>query len=203
MDDADFVLGEFTTPIVGVSLYKKVFDPGDFLNILEKRCSDPYSDLEWQWASTGDGEKSNTQSEYRSSVNCSLHPIMAENEEEEEIYKIFTNSIKDKLRIPIVNYQTQYRIQGALCEPYQVLKYSEGASYRAHYDCGKLSPRVFSLVASLREAEEGGDLEFPFFNYKVKLSQGDVVIFPSNHPYTHIAHPIYSGVKYALVTWFA
>lgn len=203
MDADNLNPGEFTTPVVGISLYKNIFHTGNFVEILEKRCADPYSDLEWNWATTGDGRNNNRQSEYRSSLNCSLHPIMIDTDEEKEIYNIFVNNIRNKLRIPIINYQTQYRIDGATSEPYQVLKYGEGSSYRAHYDCGKSSFRNFSLVASLVEAEDGGELEFPFFDYKVKLSAGDVIIFPSNHPYTHIAHPVYSGIKYALVNWFA
>lgn len=195
--------GEFTTPIVGVSLYKNVFNPLNFIDLLESRCADTYSDLEWSWATTGDGSGVGKQSEYRSSMNCSLHSLMHTNDDEQEAFELFSSSIKDRLRIPLINYQTQYRIESALAEPYQVLKYVESTGYRAHYDSGRASSRTFSLVASLAEAEEGGELEFPFFNYKVKLSIGDVIIFPSNHPYTHIAHPVYSGTKYSLVSWFA
>jgi hypothetical protein len=198
--------GFFETPVVGISLYKNVIDPHNFIDFLERCCSDDTSDIEWLWSITGDGYGSGRTSEYRSSMNCSLHPLLNlnldRNSPDGNLKNIFEREILSKLRIPIVNYQTTYRIDSAYSEPYQVLKYTENAGYRAHYDCGK-SLRVFSLVASLAEADSGGELEFPFFNYKVKLETGDVVIFPSNHPYTHIAHPIDSGVKYSLVSWFS
>jgi len=198
--------GFFDSPAVGISLYKNVIDPSNFIKALEKCCSDDKSDIEWLWSITGDGYGSGRTSEYRSSLNCSLHTLFDPNIEngtpDAYLKDVFEKDILSKLRIPIINYQTTYRIDSATSEPYQVLKYTENSGYRAHYDCGK-SLRVFSLVASLAEAESGGQLEFPFFNYKIKLQTGDVIIFPSNHPYTHIAHPVNSGIKYSLVSWFS
>jgi predicted 2-oxoglutarate/Fe(II)-dependent dioxygenase YbiX len=59
-----------------------------------------------------------------------------------------------------------------------------------------------SLVACFSDGFEGGELEFPFFDLKIKLEKNSLVLFPSNFPYTHIAHPVTSGTKYSLVTWF-
>jgi predicted 2-oxoglutarate/Fe(II)-dependent dioxygenase YbiX len=28
-----------------------------------------------------------------------------------------------------------------------------------------------------------------------------LILFPSNYAYSHIAHPVTSGTKYAMVTW--
>ena len=39
------------------------------------------------------------------------------------------------------------------------------------------------------------------FDIKIKPQPGMLILFPSNFAYTHIAHPVTSGSKYALVTW--
>jgi predicted 2-oxoglutarate/Fe(II)-dependent dioxygenase YbiX len=61
---------------------------------------------------------------------------------------------------------------------------------------------VFSAIACLGAAEEGGQLEFPNFDLTISLDAGSVILFPSNFPYVHIAHPVTSGIKYSMVTWF-
>ena len=54
----------------------------------------------------------------------------------------------------------------------------------------------------LKAPEEGGNLEFPNFSTEVEIKDGMVILFPSNFPYIHIAHPVKKGIKYSLVTWF-
>jgi len=49
----------------------------------------------------------------------------------------------------------------------------------------------------------GGELEFPYFDVKITPSAGTLVLFPSNFPYGHIAHPVEDGTKYSLVTWYS
>jgi predicted 2-oxoglutarate/Fe(II)-dependent dioxygenase YbiX len=58
------------------------------------------------------------------------------------------------------------------------------------------------MVASISSECDGGELEFPYLDTKLKLETGSVVLFPSNFPYMHIAHPVTNGIKYSLVTWF-
>ena len=88
-------------------------------------------------------------------------------------------------------------------EPYSVLKYYENAEYHAHYDHFRDNRRVFSVVANLGAPDAGGELEFPRMNASIKPETGSVVVFPSNFPYLHIAHPVESGVKYSLVSWYS
>ena len=38
-------------------------------------------------------------------------------------------------------------------------------------------------------------------NSYAKRFEGMVILFPSNYAYRHIAHPVTSGTKYAIVTW--
>ena len=39
------------------------------------------------------------------------------------------------------------------------------------------------------------------FSIKIKPSPGMLAIFPANYAYSHIAHPVKTGTKYAIVTW--
>jgi predicted 2-oxoglutarate/Fe(II)-dependent dioxygenase YbiX len=61
--------------------------------------------------------------------------------------------------------------------------------------------RSVSAICYLNNDYEGGELEFPHFNLTIKPEPGMLILFPSNFAYAHIAHPIISGTKYALVTW--
>ena len=91
------------------------------------------------------------------------------------------------------------------CEDYAVLKYegSTGDHYDAHYDGGPSNNRWISAIIYLNDNYEGGELEFVHFGVKIKPKVGSIVIFPSNYAYSHIAHTVKSGTKYALVTFIA
>jgi predicted 2-oxoglutarate/Fe(II)-dependent dioxygenase YbiX len=99
-------------------------------------------------------------------------------------------------------YQEKYQIHEPLFhEPYQALKYQTGTEYKAHYDGNTTSGRFLSAITYLNDDYNGGELEFPNFGVKIKPREGDLVLFPSNYAYAHIAHPVTSGTKYAIVTW--
>lgn len=184
-------------PAPGIHLYKNIFEPKWFIDELEKECASDWSSTQWRYASTDGG----TNSDYRSSMNCSLHEIF-DPSGQHRLYKSFKEKIYDPIFECVADYMRSFDIRGGVHEILEVLKYSNGAQYRAHWDHGKNAPRIFSLVAFLSTPENGGDLEFPHFNVTVPSVEGNVVIFPANHPYLHVAHPVYSGVKYAMVTWF-
>jgi Rps23 Pro-64 3,4-dihydroxylase Tpa1-like proline 4-hydroxylase len=86
-------------------------------------------------------------------------------------------------------------------EPYNILKYSGGQHYKAHFDGGTKSKRSISIILYLNDDYTGGELEFVNFGIKIKPERGMLVVFPSNYAYRHIAHPVDSGTKYAIVTW--
>lgn len=86
-------------------------------------------------------------------------------------------------------------------EPYCLLRYAGGAEYKAHYDGNTQTGRSISALVYLNDDYEGGELEFPNFDIKIKPKSGMLVLFPSNFAYTHIAHPVVTGTKYNLVTW--
>lgn len=86
-------------------------------------------------------------------------------------------------------------------EPYGMLKYRGGEHYKAHADGGAGVNRVVSAIIYMNDDYEGGELEFTRFGIKIKPLPGMCILFPSNFAYEHVAHPVLSGTKYALVTW--
>ena len=78
---------------------------------------------------------------------------------------------------------------------------SGGQEYKAHADGGTATKRSISPILYLNDDYEGGELEFVNFGLKLKPKPGMLVLFPSNYPYRHIAHPVTDGTKYAIVTW--
>ena len=82
-----------------------------------------------------------------------------------------------------------------------MLKYPISTEYKQHYDGSTSSGRSISAIVYLNDDYKGGEIEFPNFNVKIKPESGMLILFPSNYAYTHIAHPVTSGTKYAIVTW--
>ena len=187
-------------PATCISVYRDVFEPDmakEFIKLLDKEIEDDWSEL--SWGSSGVGQGVVTQ--YRTSLSCSLVPLMKPYPET-ELSLFFDRTIGKPVARVCEDYRREYLIANAMFEPYQVLKYLPESEYHAHYDHFKDNARVFSMVANLISPEEGGHLEFPIFDTTVKCEAGSVVLFPSNFPYLHIAHPVLSGTKYSLVTWF-
>ena len=99
-------------------------------------------------------------------------------------------------------YAQRYGLEcGIEQEDYSLLKYSGGQEYKAHHDGTVDNGRVISAICYLNDNYEGGELEFPHFNIKIKPQAGMLIVFPSSFAYQHIAHPITNGTKYAIVTW--
>jgi predicted 2-oxoglutarate/Fe(II)-dependent dioxygenase YbiX len=57
------------------------------------------------------------------------------------------------------------------------------------------------VLIYLNDDYEGGEIEFVNFDIKIKPKAGTLIMFPSNYPYSHIAHPVISGTKYAVSTF--
>lgn len=191
-------------PAVCISLYKNVFNKQDaehFLEQLEEAIKDEFIFPELGWKYSGVGSN-NAASPHRTSISCSL-VCLGKPYEPTELSQFFDSKIEQPVHSVTIDYINEHTLPNGIREPYQVLKYFPGAEYHSHYDHFRDNRRVFSLVASLSEAESGGELEFPTFNTTVKLEAGDVVLFPANFPYMHIAHPVLDGMKHSMVTWFS
>lgn len=155
------------------------------------------SNIYWQRAETiGDGAFQNARSNDIIGVTyfANLHnnPVM------QNIH----NQFNMLLLAATGSYVSRYDIHENLWhEPYNLLKYSGGQQYKAHYDGSTGIGRCISALVYLNSNYEGGEIEFVNFGVKVKPEPGMLILFPSNYAYRHIAHPVTSGTKYNLVTW--
>lgn len=185
-------------PALCVSLYKNVFSAKEFINKLEETIEDGFGeDLSWDYSRVGNGQHHR----HRTSLSCGLTTLLPPYPEN-NLSKIFREQIYNPVKETINDYVEEHCLPNGAHELISLLKYSGLAEYHAHYDHAPQNKRVFSLVACLGSPESGGELEFVNFNLKLKLEEGDVVYFPSNFPYMHIAHPVTAGTKYSMVTWF-
>jgi hypothetical protein len=185
-----------------VWVYKDYFDVKDFIVKFEEEAEKSWSYIPWTKSVTGDAEH-RRESEYRSSLEAPVGVLLEKDlvsdvAELGDSFKEIFSSI-DKC---IWDYRNAYDLFLQDVEPIHLLKYEGGSQYHAHHDHSSSNSRILSLVACFGEDFEGGELEFPFFNKTIKLEKNSLVLFPSNFPYTHIAHPVTSGVKYSMVTWF-
>lgn len=112
-----------------------------------------------------------------------------------QCYELITSAVK--------SYKNTFKIEEEIkdAESYGLLRYAVGEKYDQHYDGGTESARSISVLIYLNDDYEGGEIEFPFFNLKIKPKAGTLMLFPSNYAYSHIAHPVISGTKYVIVAF--
>ena len=172
-------------------------NPQETIARTEKECANPDSGAYWSKAETfGDGA-------FQSIRTNRLLPIthLAEVSNNAVLQNIH-NQFYIMLLAASIPYAHRYAIHEPLWhEGYNLLKYEGGQEYKGHYDGGTGVGRAISCVCYLNDNYEGGELEFPNFNVKIKPEAGMMILFPSNYAYRHIAHPVTSGTKYAIVTW--
>lgn len=185
-------------------VYKNAFDSKNFCELIEEETEKDWSLVNWAVSSTGDGIKNNKVSEYRTSLEMPMDPFFSPtiNQDLKDMQDIFLNDIFAKIDECVWDYRTCFDLGLKADSGFSLLKYIDGGEYHIHHDHSPANERVLSLVACLGDEFEGGELEFNNFNLTIKLEKNSLVLFPSNFPYTHIAHPVKKGVKYSLVTWF-
>ena len=94
-----------------------------------------------------------------------------------------------------------------------LLRYGPQGKYTIHSDAEhfdlkterfyRFIDRDFSILIYLNDDYTGGELHFPWLRFTYKPKAGDLVIFPSNHIFSHESLSIQTGTKYALVSWGA
>jgi hypothetical protein len=185
-------------PAICISVYKNVFEPENFINNLEKSINNNFDEeLYWDVSKIGNGQSH----QYRTSLSCSATSLLPPYPEN-ELSAIFRKEIYKPTITVLNDYIEEHRLPNGAHEFISILKYTGLAEYHAHYDHSPETRRVFSLVACLGAPGSGGELEFPNFDVTIKPEAGSVILFPSNFPYMHIAHPVTDGTKYSMVTWF-
>jgi hypothetical protein len=171
-------------------------DPDSSIEMIESSCSDSESGVSWLKATTiGSGIDQNKRTNYHLGITGAAE---SGNDYAQNIH----NQMYLLLEAALDPYCKKYGIDDNLYhEPYNMLRYRGGEEYKAHYDGNTFSGRSVSAIVYLNDDYAGGEVEFINFGVKIKPQAGMLLLFPSNYAYTHIAHPVISGTKYAIVTW--
>lgn len=181
-----------------IEIYENVWkDCDDIISALEKECANPDSGINWNKSTTiGHGVLQDQRTNFDMSVTYYL------NTTGNELMRIIHNRYNELLNSTVTSYHKRHGItEGFWFEGHNILKYQFGQEYKQHYDGSTYLGRHISAILYLNDNYDGGELEFPKFNIKIKPQKGMLMLFPSNFAYSHIAHPIKDGTKYALVTW--
>lgn len=180
-----------------INIYENAFPNADLaISMIEEQCRDYESPVKFAKAETiGQGiyQDLRTNSFFDITYGANLGDVVCQN---------INNQFHLSLLATTSSYLEQYQINEYMFHGnYHLLKYTAGSQYKKHYDGGTETGRCLSALAYLNDNYEGGEIEFPVFGIKIKPKAGSIILFPSNFPYAHIAHPVIEGVKYALVTW--
>ena len=86
-------------------------------------------------------------------------------------------------------------------------RYNVGTNMKMHhdhihtiFDGERKGVPILTLLGLLNDDFEGGDF-LMFDGKKVKLSAGDVIVFPSNFLYRHGVTTVTKGIRYSCVSW--
>jgi predicted 2-oxoglutarate/Fe(II)-dependent dioxygenase YbiX len=171
-------------------------NPEETIQMIETACADPDSGVSWERAGTvGHGVNQNLRTNYHLGITPAADQnVAAAQNVHNQMYLLLLAATS--------TYLKKYGIEQELWhEDYNMLRYRGGQEYKAHFDGTTGSGRSVSAIVYLNNDYEGGHVEFTNFGVKIKPEPGMLLLFPSNYAYTHIAHPVTDGTKYAIVTW--
>jgi hypothetical protein len=186
--------------IVGgcIAIYENAWpNPEQVISSAEAQCNNGESGMYFKRAGTFD-EGANQ--EWRTNYVCPITEIAAQtaNPVAQQIH----NQYRMLLNATALGYVRTFGIAEQFWQGgYDLLKYSGGQEYHTHYDSGPAMRRMITSLCYLNDDYEGGELEFPNFNVKIKPKPGMLILFPSTFAYAHKAYPVSEGTKYTLVTW--
>jgi hypothetical protein len=185
-----------------IAIYENVWlDYQESIKNIESMMKDKGLNINFEPSSVlGDiDNKRNSQNLIRTSSNINITSYVHKNEHLKRIDEKCNNIIDSALE----KYKELFLIDTEIfnVEGFQLLRYGVGGQYKAHHDAYPAVKRAVSVLIYLNDDYEGGEIEFINFDLKIKPKAGTLILFPSNYPYKHIAHPVTSGTKYVLVTW--
>jgi predicted 2-oxoglutarate/Fe(II)-dependent dioxygenase YbiX len=187
------------TEIIGgcIAIFENAWkNPLETIEEIEEITSDPATGITFTKAQTyEDGLNGNKR------TNLDLN--LTYNAQKNEVIRKINNEFFNISFAAMNYYYRKFNSEGIFryTESFNLLKYQTGQEYKAHHDGDTVLGRAYSPILYLNDEYSGGELEFINFNITIKPKAGMLVIFPSNYPYSHIAHPVKTGTKYAIVTW--
>jgi predicted 2-oxoglutarate/Fe(II)-dependent dioxygenase YbiX len=172
-------------------------NPLETIQQIENEISKKNNSIYWERASTVNHGVYQT-----SRTNKMLGITYFANTVENPVCQNIHNQFNALLLSATTSYAERFKINEPLWhEPYSVLKYESGEQYKSHYDGTSSLARIISAICYLNDDYVGGEIEFINQKIKIKPEPGMLIVFPSNFAFSHIAHPIKEGTKYAMVTW--
>lgn len=178
---------KFYSPIPGVHIYDNVWPSSmDFFKKLdsdifwEKEAKE--SDIPWvreDYLDSETGKKSQT---------CWLW---------------HSKEIEDALEEIVDSYLYHWNLDPHSRESMRITKFSgNGEFFGMHPDDSFATPRTMSMVYYPNDDYEGGELDFIHFGVKIKPKAGQLFLFPSAYNLEHKVHPITSGTRITIVSFF-
>lgn len=188
-----------------IAVYENVLDNyEDHIKIANMLSNDDSLEIKFtdstvlSWAKDESLERISEYSEVR--TGSQLHVTTDyENDELSKLHNIYTDIVFTRLK----SYKGMFGILEDIYNPenFQLLKYETGQYFKGHHDSIPGTNRSISILIYLNDNYEGGEIEFIYFDTKIKPKAGTLIMFPSNYPYKHVAHPVTKGTKYAVATF--
>ena len=185
-----------------IAIYENIWkDTDKIIESIESSVMNPDSEVHFERAQTFGDQKTGDPLVQTKRTNLILS--LFKNGHIDEKIREINNNFHESLSSAVTGYIDIFGIDDSIftSEEYSLLKYSGGQHYDAHYDGGTSSKRSISAILYINSDYEGGEVEFVNFGLKLKPGPGMLLLFPSNYAYRHIAHPVTSGMKYAIVTF--
>ena len=185
----------------GIWVYRDVIKKE--LNIIDRieDYIDKYN-LQWQEAMVGYKQK---MPEYRDCVDFKFKKsdIQADTSTNGMNLQKLWQDVYDKQSVAVKDYCKRFNIMELrYWEAFNFIKYEPGHHFMEHHDHGYSYNCVVSLVAYINDDYEGGEIEFPEQNIKIKPEEGSVLIFPTYHPFIHKSYEVKNGYKYFVLAEF-
>lgn len=186
-----------------IRIYKGAIEDSNDILIKLIKCID--KSKIWKWRSSG--QAIYTKELQRKSIDAILPSFYSDysslelSEDDKDLIS-FSHYIHKITKEKVLEYANYFGINIDRNEKSKLIKYSSGDFFTLHRDDHPITPRTFSTILYLNDNYVGGDLYFKYFDFKYKPGKGDLIIFPSNYPYSHESIKIESGNKYAIVDFW-
>jgi Rps23 Pro-64 3,4-dihydroxylase Tpa1-like proline 4-hydroxylase len=175
---------------------EEAIDPDFCDQILEQYVYTNY----WEPTLTGNGHDPGAR-------KCAFIPISDPavlQEDNQEERKEIDNKLFEIVQDLIKQYQDMhpdFDLEIQEDSGYELLRYEEGDFYVQHTDSFKEQPRALTIIMSMNNGFEGGQVALFDRELMYSLDCGDVLMFPSNFMYPHEILPVKSGVRFSIITW--
>jgi|688.fasta_scaffold171628_4 Rps23 Pro-64 3,4-dihydroxylase Tpa1-like proline 4-hydroxylase len=187
-----------------IAVYENVIDNyEESINTVNLLANNDSLEIEFKDATVlGTAEGYSVRTPVRSPARTNSHLYISSDYNIEQLTEL-ENLYNDIIFTRLQSYKEKFGITEDVYNPenFQLLKYEVGQYFHSHYDSYPSVNRVISVLIYLNDDYEGGEIEFVNFDIKIKPKAGTLIMFPSNYPYRHIAHPVISGTKYAVSTF--